>query len=346
MTIRANRRLTRVICMLALLATSLTAAKNLEVYVIDVEGGKAVLLISPTGQSMLIDAGWPASNNRPASTDRIVEAARAAGLKRIDNLLITHFDIDHIGDVPDLVSKIPVGHIFDHGDLQTSNAQAMQRFASYEAVRDKVGHTALKAGDSVPIEGVEVRVLSADGKLITKPVWGAGARTALCDRYGQADALASDAEDDRSIGLMITLGRFRMLDLADLEAHLSHDLVCPNNLIGPASVYNANVHGQFKGIAPELVGAVQAPVIIQANGARKGADAQTWPVLEGAAGLKDIWQLHYSLNAGNGANPPEDFIANLEGADGFKWIQISVEKSGAFTVTNTRNGFSKRYRTK
>jgi beta-lactamase superfamily II metal-dependent hydrolase len=332
--------------MLALLATSLTAAKNLEVYVIDVEGGKAVLLISPTGQSMLIDAGWPASNNRPASTDRIVEAARAAGLKRIDNLLITHFDIDHIGDVPDLVSKIPVGHIFDHGDLQTSNAQAMQRFASYEAVRDKVGHTALKAGDSVPIEGVEVRVLSADGKLITKPVGGAGARNALCDRYGQADALASDAEDDRSIGLMITLGRFRMLDLADLEAHLSHDLVCPNNLIGPVSVYNANVHGQFKGIAPELVGAVQAPVIIQANGARKGADAQTWPVLEGAAGLKDIWQLHYSLNAGNGANPPEDFIANLEGADGFKWIQISVEKSGAFTVTNTRNGFSKRYRTK
>ena len=247
MTIHANRRLTRVICILALLATSLTAAKNLEIYVIDVEGGKAVLLVSPTGQSMLIDAGWPASNNRPASTDRIVEAARAAGLKRIDYLVITHFDIDHIGDVPDLVSKIPVGHIFDHGDLQTSNAQAMQRFASYAAVRDKIGHTVLKAGDSVPIEGVEVRVLSADGKLITKPVAGAGARNALCDSYQQADALASDAEDDRSIGLMITLGKFRMLDLADLEAHLSHDLVCPNNLIGPVSVYNVECSWTVQG---------------------------------------------------------------------------------------------------
>ena len=271
----------------------------------------------------------------------------AAGLKRIDYLVITHFDIDHIGDVPDLVSKIPVGHIFDHGDLQTSNAQAMQRFTAYAAVRDKIGHTVLKVGDRVPIEGVDVRVISADGKLITKPLAGAGARNALCDRYRQADTLASDAEDDRSIGLIDhDWAEFRMLDLADLEAHLSHDLVCPNNLIGPVSVYNVNVHGQFKGIAPELVGAVQAPVIIQANGARKGADAQTWPVLGGAAGLKDIWQVHFSLNAGKDGNPPDDFIANLEGSDGFKWIQISAAKSGAFTVTNTRNGFSKRYGTK
>ena len=109
------------------------------------------------------------------------------------------------------------------------------------------------------------------------------------------------------------------------------------------SVYNVNVHGQFKGIAPELVGTLQAPVMIQANGARKGADARTWPVLRGAPGLKDIWQVHFSLNAGKDANPPEDFIANLEGSDGFKWIQISATKDGAFTVINTRNGFRKRY---
>ncbi len=281
MTIRAGNSLIRVTCLVALLAASLMAAKNLDIYVIDVEGGKAVLLVSPTGQSMLLDAGWPASGDRTASTDRIVEAARTAGLKRIDYLVITHFDIDHIGDIPDLAAKIPVGHIFDHGDLQTSNAQAMQRFAAYSAVRDKAGHTVLNVGDRVPIEGLDVRVVSAGGKLITKPLAGAGAHNALCDRYRQADTLASDAEDDRSIGLMIGLGKFRMLDLADLEAHLSHDLVCPNNLIGPVSVYNVNVHGQFKGIAPELVGAVQAPVIIQANGARKGADAQTWPVLKG-----------------------------------------------------------------
>jgi phosphoribosyl 1,2-cyclic phosphodiesterase len=121
-----------------------------------------------------------------------VEAAKAAGLKRIDYLVISHFDIDHVGDVAELVTKIPVGHIFDHGDLQSSNAQAMQRFAAYAAVRDKIGHTVLKAGDRIPIQGVEVRVLSADGKSITKPMEKAGARNALCESNKQADALASD----------------------------------------------------------------------------------------------------------------------------------------------------------
>src|SRR5262245_25513360 len=150
------RSMIKLTCMLAMFAASLAAAKNLDIYVIDAEGGKAVLVVSPAGQSMLIDAGWPASNNRTSSTERIVEAARAAGLKRIDYLVISHFDIDHIGDVPELVTKIPVGHIFDHGDFQTSNGQAMQRFNAYAAVRDKIGHTVLKAGDRIPIKGVDV----------------------------------------------------------------------------------------------------------------------------------------------------------------------------------------------
>jgi len=331
----------RIACLLALLTTSLTAAPNLELYFIDVEGGKSVLLVSSSGQSMLFDVGWP------ASTERIVEAVQAAGLERVDFLVISHFDVDHMGDVPQLVAKIPVGRIFDHGDYQTSNPQAVQRFAPYAALREKVGHTVLKVGDKVPIRGVDVQVLSAGGQLIAKPLAGAGQRNALCDTYKQRDALASDVEDDQSVGLLITSGKFRMLDLADLEAHHGHDLVCPDNLIGTVDVYNVNVHGQFKGIAPELVGALHAPVIIQANGARKGADAQTWPVLEAAPGprgkTKDIWQLHYSLTAGKDANPSDDFIANLEPSDGFKWIRISAAKNGAFTVTNTRNGFTKRY---
>ena len=135
-----------------------------------------------------------------------------------------------------------------------------------------------------------------------------------------------------------------MLDLADLEAHPSHDLVCPNNLIGTVDVYNVNVHGQYKGIAPELAGAIQASVMIQANGESKGADAKTWPILKATAGLKDIWQLHYSLAGGKSANPPEDFIANPEGKDGFKWLRISASNDGSFTVTNSRNNFSKQYK--
>ena len=311
------------------------AAKDLKIYVIDVEGGKSVLLVSPSGQSMLFDVGWPASDDRAASTDRIVEAVKAAGLKRIDLLVVSHFDIDHIGDVPALAARVPVGHVLDNGGRQ-SNA----RFAAYAAVRDKIGYTVLKPGDAIPLKGVDIRVLSAGGKVISNK----GELNPLCGKYSQAAALATDVEDDRSIGLLIRLGRFRMLDLADLEAHPSYDLVCPANAIGRVSVYNVNVHGQFKGIAPELVDALYAPVMVQANGPRKGADAQTWPVLKAAPGLRDIWQLHTSLNAGEGANPPDDFVANVGEEDAFRWVLISAQKSGLFTVTNSRNGFSKTYR--
>src|SRR6202051_2514310 len=131
---------------------------------------------------MAIDVGWPASNNRMASTERIVEAVQAAGLKRIDFLVISHFDVDHMGDVPQFVAKIPVGRIFDHGDYQTSNPQAAQRFASYAALREKIGHTVLKVGDKVPIQGVDVQVLSAGGQLIAKaPAGGGGGKSALRD---------------------------------------------------------------------------------------------------------------------------------------------------------------------
>jgi len=317
-----------------LLGVSSLAARKLDVYLIDVEGGKSVLLVSPSGQSMVIDLGWPALRDHAPSTDRIVDAVRAAGSRRIDFLVISHFDVDHIGDLGALAAKIPVGRVFDHGGAQTN-----PRFKAYAAMRDKIGHTVLKPGDKLPMKGVSVEVVSAGGKLIQR----SGNPNPLCDTNPQKDQLPTDREDDNSIGLLIASGKFRMLDLADLEAHHSHDLVCPANTIGHVSVYNVNVHGQFKGIAPELTGAVHAPVFIQANGPRKGADAQSWPVLKSAPGLQDIWQLHTSLNAGKGANPPDDFIANLDGPDRFKWLKISAEKSGRFTVVNTRNGFSKSY---
>jgi outer membrane protein TolC len=126
------------------------AAKNLEIYIIDVEGGKSVLFVSPSGESMLFDAGWPAGNGRASSTERIVEAARAAMLKQIDYLVVSHFDVDHMGDVPELVAKFPVRHLLDHGMIPTpapdARGGATQRIAAYRAVREKLGAIVLKPG--------------------------------------------------------------------------------------------------------------------------------------------------------------------------------------------------------
>jgi beta-lactamase superfamily II metal-dependent hydrolase len=332
-------------CTIALLAFSIAAGaqttKNLEIYVLDVEGGKAMLVVSPAGESMLVDAGWPAWRGGPSSTASVLTAVQAVGLKRIDQLVITHYDIDHLGDVPELASKIPIGHIFDHGDFSSKDARATERFQAYAALRDKIGHTVLKPGDTIPMRDVRIEVLTSGG-LLTKR---AGTANPLCARYQQAAEIPSDVEDNQSIGMLISYGLFRMLDLADLEAHHNYDLVCPVNRIGTTDVYNVNVHGQFKGIAPELVGAIGARVMIQANGAKKGADAQTWPILTSAPGAPDIWQLHLSLNAARDQNPPEPYIANMESQeDKHKFVQISVARDGSYRVTNARNGFTKQYR--
>src|SRR5579864_3388938 len=100
---------------LALLTSALTAsARNLEIYWIDVEGGGATLIVTPQGQSLLVDTGNPAPDDRDAK--RIAEAAKQAGLKKIDYLWITHFHGDHVGGVPALVQMLPVEHFLDHGD--------------------------------------------------------------------------------------------------------------------------------------------------------------------------------------------------------------------------------------
>ena len=340
------------ICLRLLFLVSLTPlvvfsapAKTLDVYTIDVEGGKSVLVVSPTGESMLLDAGWPAVGNRAASTERIVAALKGAGLKQLDYLVISHFDIDHIGDVPALAARFPIRHIMDHGQpRRPPSGSDRERFNAYEEVRQKIGRTVLTPGDKVPLTGVDIEVVTSAGRLLSKPLKGAGAPNPLCATNAQAAPIERDVEDDQSIGLLFQFGEFRLLDLADLEAHLSHELVCPVNLIGTVDVYHVNVHGQFKGMAAELTGALRPTVAIMGNGARKGADPPAWPILRATAGLEDIWQVHYSAFGAKDTNPPPDFIANLEQpTDEFAMIKLVVQSDGTYAVTNTRNGFTRTY---
>ena len=141
------------------------AEKTLTFYTIDVEGGKSVLVVSPSGESMLFDAGWPAARGREASNARILAALRGAGLKQLDYLVISHFDIDHIGDVPALAAQFPIRHILDHGQIQfppgATPGSAAERFTAYAELRQKIGHKVLKPGDKIPLKGVDIEVLTA-----------------------------------------------------------------------------------------------------------------------------------------------------------------------------------------
>ena len=325
------------------------ASKTLDVHLIDVEGGKALLIVTQAGESMLIDAGWAGSNTREASTDRILEAAQAAGLKQIDYLVISHYDGDHLGDVPKLAAKIPIRHLVDHGAYISTNAAALQRFAEYTELYKTIDHIEAKPGDKIPIKGLDVQVVTAAGNVISKPVKGGGAPNPYCAANPQKPELMK--EDNSSVGLLFTYGKFRMLDLADLEAYKSYELACPNNLIGEVDVYQVSGHGQVKAMAPELLSALHPRVAIMGNGARKGGELATWPLLRSTPGLEDIWQSHYPTIRDKDTNPSDDFIANLEPStpapnDQWKMLKLSADSDGTFTITNGRNGFSKTYKPK
>jgi competence protein ComEC len=325
---------------LFLLATfPLHAAGTLNVYCIDVEGGQATLIVSPSGQSLLVDAGWPGFNDRDA--DRIVATARAAGVKQIDFMLVTHYHLDHVGGVPPLAAKIPIVTYIDHGPSVETGKDADELFAVYRAARDKARHLVVKPGDKIPIKGLDIKVVSAAGKTIPKPLPGAGEANPFCANTKLREP--DPSENAQSIGILINYGKFRLIDLADLTWNKEYELACPVNRVGKVDVYVVTHHGMNLSGSPAMVQMMAPRVAVMDNGARKGGSPEAWQTMHTSPGLEDIWQLHYAMEAGQQNNAPEPFIANPEeNCRGFG-LTLSASADGAFTVTNARNGYSKKY---
>ncbi len=327
-----------VFAVFALFACVARAQKPLEVYMIDVEGGQAILMVSPAGESLLLDAGWPGMGGRDAK--RILAAAKEAGLKQIDYLVISHYDIDHVGDVSAIMDAIPVKRLIDNGPPKTTGKGIEERYKAYAAVYGKAEHTVARLGDKIPIKGMDVQVVAGATNLVPNRV---GVGNPKCGTAPVPEEIPGDLEDNMSIGLLFTAGKFRMLDLSDLEAAYSYKLMCPINPFGTVDVFHVNVHGQAKGMTPVLAQALNARVAVMENGARKGGDPPAFPMLRVAPGMQDIWQLHYSVAAGKDGNPPADFIANTDEQCQGKWLRLTAQPDGSFTITNSRNGFTKTY---
>ena len=321
-------------------AALLPAAKNLEIYFIDVEGGQATLFVAPSGESMLVDTGWSGNNGRDAS--RIAAAAKHAGVKAIDYLLITHFHEDHVGGVPQLARKLPIRNFIDHGESVEHDQRAKELYAAYMEYRAKGDHILAKPGVTIPVKGLDVQVLTADGDEIENPLPGAGQANPLCsaDRLKAPDA----TENARSVGTLITFGNFRALDMGDLTWNKEHELVCPNNKVGTVYLYIVSHHGSDLSGSPAFVEGIHPRVAIMDNGARKGGSPAAWQTIHSSPGLEDIWQLHYSIAGGKDNNAPDTFIANTdEVGDQGNWIHVTVHPDGSFTVNNSRNKYSKTY---
>jgi beta-lactamase superfamily II metal-dependent hydrolase len=325
--------------------------KALEVYFIDVEGGQSTLFVSPSGQSLLVDTGWAG----PRDSGRIASVAKLAGVSQIDYLVLTHYHADHAGGVVDLAGLIPIKNFVDHGPSAEETRNVPQNYAAYLTVRGKGNHILVKPGDKIPVPGLDVQVISAAAETIAKPLPGAGAANSLCANFVPKDEVADPlvgGENKQSVGMVISLGKFRVGDFGDLTWNKEHDLACPDNLIGSLDVYIVSHHGQDISSLPMLVHAEHPRVAIMDNGANKGGAVATFETLKSSPGLEDLWQLHYAVDAKE-YNMPEKFIAN-QGTSGtsasgvpdegpVNYIQLTAQPDGSFTVMNSRNGYKKDY---
>jgi competence protein ComEC len=328
------------VCLVMFTAAALPA-QTLHIYAIDVEGGKSTLYVSPSGESMLVDTGYAGNNNRDA--DRIAAAAKAAGIKRIDYLVVTHYHGDHAGGVPQLAAKMTIGKIYDHGDnVEKNNANTLAVFTPYAALREKYPHQVVKPGDAIPIKGLQVEVVAASGDSIMKPLPGGGKANSLCAGYA---ALPPDpGENARSIGMIITFGNLRISDLGDLFWNKEYDLACPMNKLGTVDIYMTTHHGTATSGSPQMVHALHPKVAIMNNGADKGGSIKAWTAIKDSPGLEDLWQLHYSNEGGTDHNVDEKYIANSSANNdkGYS-IEVLAHPDGSFIVRNDRNQFEKAY---
>ncbi len=330
---------------LLLLASVAHAAQNLEIYWIDAEGGAATLIVAPSGESLLVDTANRTPDDRDAK--RIFATAQKAGLKKIDILLTTHFHGDHYGALEALSKLIPISRFMDHGPSVELNRPNVA--AAYKAYEELTAgkRTILKAGDKIPLKGVDIQVVMSAGQAITKPLKGAGQVNASCAEFKE-HAPEQDPDNDQSVGLVLQFGKFRFLDMGDLTWNYEQKLVCPANLIGHIDLYQTTHHGLDRSNSPQFVRAIHPTVAVMNNGPRKGGPVSVFELLRSIPGLQDIWQGHLALAIPKEVNSDEKLIANLSPTAECKGelLQASVDSKGQFTLKNHRTGYTKTYSSK
>jgi beta-lactamase superfamily II metal-dependent hydrolase/sugar lactone lactonase YvrE len=348
-------------------AQTRTTRTTLDIYVVDVEGGNATLYVAPSGESVLIDTG----NGGAAGArdpERIMAAVKDAGLSRIDHLITTHWHGDHFGGMTELASRIPIRHYIDHGttvEPQPASTAFLQ--TAYPSLLAKATHTVAKPGDTIPVAGLDWRIVTSGGATIKTPLPGGGAPNPYCRSF--VPQPADPSENAQSVGSVITFGKFRVVQLGDLTWNKEFELMCPNNPIGTVDLFVVSHHGLSISNAEVLVDALHSRVAILNNGTRKGGQPETMKILYSAPGLEDLWQMHFSVLSGQEYTTPGLFIANTvddqaptmpiaaapppapgPGAPpppshngAAYWFKVSAHPDGSFTVTNARNSFSKTY---
>jgi competence protein ComEC len=321
--------------------------RGLGITFIDVEGGAATLIVTPAGESVLIDCGW--AGDRDA--ERIAKAAEAAGVKAIDHLIITHWHMDHYGSVEKLSKLLPIRHFYDHGvpaALAEDPANFPLLIAAYKKASDGKSKT-LKAGD-------EIALKQADGAPPLRLLCVSGNGEVIADKAGATiNPLAKEnkpkevdkSENVRSLGFLLSYGPFRFIDLGDLTWNVEYKLVAPSNKIGLVDVYQVTHHGADLSNNPVLLKTIKPHVAVMNNGPRKGGSAVVVADVRRLPDLQAFYQLHRNQETGALENADADCIANLNEKCAGEPIRLSVARDGkSYTVMVGWKGKSRRFETR
>lgn len=362
--------------MLAMPGWALAAQKPLRIVSIDTEGGAATLFVTPEGKSLLIDTGWPqgfgempSPDGTSQAADRIVRAAHALGITKLDYVIITHYHDDHSGGAGALAAQIPIGTFIDHGANgdplrpgtppgKIINTPAGQYPRYLQAVKGH-GRIIAKAGDVLSIGSLKLTVVASNGQVIPAPLAGAGQINPHCGDPVQAAPFPAN-ENTRSVASVLQFGKVKIAQFGDLSWDKEYELACPINRIGKVNLLLVTQHGDDRvSNNPAQVRAMRPDVAIMPNGGKKGGGPQTIRLLAALPGLQGLWRLHDSYAhpelIGNpdqiaNLNPPRAAIEKVADKPyeappdmGFN-IMASVAADGTITVTNSRNGFSRTYK--
>jgi beta-lactamase superfamily II metal-dependent hydrolase len=334
------------------------APRQLEVYWSDIEGGAGTLIVTPAGESILVDTGNPGGTNTDSTAVRIHRAAMVAGITKIDYLITTHFHGDHYGGAADLAQLMPIGIVMDNGipdhdsDGVTNNdarfAKSIQPYRDFKADSRHV----IQPGEVLPLKqapGAEPLKFYCVGARKTFPVPSYVPTNAANPVCADAVEHAVDTSDNaNSVVMLLKYGPFKFFLGGDLTWNIEEKLVCPFNPVGTVDLFQVEHHGLNLSNNPLLVRSLSPTVAVMSNGPHKGAMPETMATLRSVTSIQNIWQIHRNTLGGSGTQFNTDFkyIANLPEKCEGNYIKCSVEPDGkSYTVSIPATGVSQTYAT-
>ena len=316
---------------------------RLDIYWVDVEGGAATLIVTPAGESILIDTGNPGTRD----PKRIVKVAtEMAKLRRIDHLIITHYHRDHFGGAAALSAQLPIGTVYDNGKFEGMPNDPGTDYFEFKAQRRVV----MNPGDRLPLKQTGDQAISltcvAARKTFMDPPADAEEPTELCQTVKSKDRDGSD--NANSVAVVLNFGGFRFFDAGDLTWNQETKLICPKNLIGKVDVYQVTHHGLDSSNNPVVLKALEPRVAIMNNGVTKGCMPEVFANLKETKSLQAIYQVHKNLRPDGSVNNTKDqLIANHSRQCEGHPIHLSVAAdTTTYTVAIPAHGHSQTFKTR